>query len=114
MDWSNFNYGVYVMYIFIMCMAIWSGLFIFKFMSNNEKGKKIDIFSIINSLFDVIISSLIGPFLLTGMSVVIENTNIDINKIIWSVLIIFLIKRFYIKLILILRSVLGGLRKNDI
>lgn len=108
MDWSKFNYGEYVMYIFIMSMSIWFGLLILKFMYDREK---INIFYISNSLFDVIISSLIGPFILTGMSAVVENTNTDINKIIWILLIILLIKKFYIKFILILRNVLGRLRK---
>ena len=111
MDWSKFNYGEYVMYIFIMCVVIWFGLLTFKFMYNKEK---INIFYIINSLFDVVISSLIIPFLLIGMSIVVENTNTDINKIMWLLLIILLIKMFYIKFILTLRSILARFKKHDI
>ncbi len=103
MNLSKFNYGEYVMYIFIMCTVIWIGLLTFKFMSNKEK---INIFYIINSLFDVVISSLIIPFLLIGMSAVVENTNTDINKIMWFLLIILLIKMFYMKIIQIVRKIL--------
>jgi len=101
MDWNKFNYGEHVMYIFIMCMVIWLGVLIFKIMSNKEK---INVFYIINSLLDVVISSLITPFLLTGMSAVVENTNTDINKIIWVLCIVLLIKIFYIRIILIVRK----------
>ena len=101
MDWNKFNYVGYVMYSFIMCMAIWLGLLTFKIMSNKEK---INILYIINSLFDVVISSLIIPFLLTGMSVVVENTNTDINKIMWILFIILFIKKFYMRIILIVRK----------
>lgn len=101
MDWSKFNYGEYVMYIFIMCMVIWFGLLTLKFMLNKEK---INIFYIINSLFDTVSISLIAPFLLIGMCAVIENTNADINKIILIVLIIFLIKKLYIKIIYWIRK----------
>lgn len=100
-DWSKFNYGEYVMYIFIMCMVMWFGLLIFKIMSNKEK---INIFFIINSLFDVVISSLIILFLLIGMSELVENTNTDINKVIWLLLIILFIKKFYMRIILIVRK----------
>lgn len=103
MDWSKFNYGEYVMYIFIMCMVIWFGLLTLKFMLNKEK---INVFYISNSLFDIVIVSLIAPFLLTGMCAVIENTNTDINKVILIVLIIFLIKKLYIKIIYWIRKIL--------
>ena len=49
---------------------------------------------------------MIEPFLLTGICVVIENTNTDINKIILIVLIIFLIKKLYIKIIYWIRKIL--------
>lgn len=103
MDWSKFNYGEHIMYIFIMYMAIWVGLLAFKVMSNKEK---INILYLINSLFDVVISSLISPFLLIGMIAVVENTNTDINKIFWIILIIFLIKKFYVKIIYWIRKIL--------
>lgn len=103
MDLSKFNYGEDVIYVFIMCMVIWGGLLTFKFMSNKEK---INIFYIIDSLLVVVIYSLIIPFLLTGMITVIENTNIDINKIFSFLLIILLTKMFYRRIIFSLREIL--------
>ncbi|WP_294167077.1 hypothetical protein [uncultured Clostridium sp.] len=110
-DWSKFNYIEYVLCFFISLMLIRGSLLIFKTLSNSGNRKEINIFRIIDCLFDIGISSLIAPFILIGMSTIVKNTNTDINNIIWTILIFLLLKRFYINVILILKNFIGRLRK---
>jgi len=112
MDWSKFNYGEYVMYVFIKCMVIWFGLLTFKFMASSGRDEKLNIFSIINSLFDLVIGSLMAPFLLAGI-VVIKNSNVNVERILWIILIIFLIKKLYIKFIEWIRKILVSDKEKE-
>lgn len=92
-------------------MLIRGSLLIFKILSNSGNSREINIFRIIDCLFDIGISSSIAPFLLIGMSTIVKNTNTDINNIIWTILIFLIIKRFYINVISILKNSIGRLGK---
>lgn len=87
MSWVDFNYIEQVFYMFLMVSIILIGLKVFKRMN----GENMKIFTI-NDLVTLIIASLIVPFILVGIVAVEENTNIDVNKIIWIILILYIIK----------------------
>lgn len=87
MSWVDFNYIEQVFYMFLMVSIILIGLKVFKRMN----GENMKIFTI-NDLVTLIIVSLIVPFILVGIVAVEENTNIDVNKIIWIILILSIIK----------------------
>ncbi|MDB2104824.1 MULTISPECIES: hypothetical protein [Clostridium] len=111
MDWNTFDYNELLKAVItfggIMLIFISS----FRVIFLNRKIK-INILDIINVLFNLVISSLYIPFIFVGMIEVSSKTNTDVEKILWLILILFLIKKSYIRIILGMRKVLEILKKK--
>lgn len=94
MDWNTFDYNELLKAVItfggIMLIFISS----FRVIFLNRKIK-INILDIINVLFNLVISSLYIPFIFVGMIEVSSKTNTDVEKILWLILILFLIKKSY-------------------
>ena len=96
-DWNEFNYGATVMCIFIVAIFLSSGVMLMR------EDFKINVFKLINDFLDIMIFSLMFPFLLYWMAAA-ENAGFNIRRIIWIMLIISLIRKFYIKFIFIVKK----------
>ncbi|PWL55041.1 hypothetical protein KQH81_04505 [Clostridium cadaveris] len=57
-DWNEFNYGATVMCIFIVAIFLSSGVMLMR------EDFKINVFKLINDFLDIMIFSLMFPFLL--------------------------------------------------
>ena len=75
-----------------------------------NRRNKINVLDIINVLFNLAIYSLYIPFIFVGMIEVSNKTNTDVEKILWLMLILILIKKFYIRIIIGMRKVLKILK----
>ncbi|MBY0757176.1 hypothetical protein K5V21_17230 [Clostridium sardiniense] len=106
MDWSIFNYKSIVISFFMIFMVVEIFLFSTKLFWNNHKKIEINIFTAINVLISMVSSSLLVPFLLVGMIEISNNTGVNVEKIIWIILGLCLIKKFHIKIYLLIKRLI--------
>ena len=108
-DWNTFDYNEWLKGAIILGGILLIFISTFRVIALNRRIK-INILDIINVLFNLAIYSLYVPFIFVGMIEVSNKTNTDVEKILWLMLILILIKKFYIRIILGMRKVLKILK----
>lgn len=73
--------------------------FFLKLMMNNTKTEKIDIFNIIDWAIKIFSITLLTPMVLIGMNEIAINTNVNVEKILWIIIVLGLIRNFYVRII---------------
>ncbi|WWU66746.1 hypothetical protein QJR26_18465 (plasmid) [Clostridium baratii] len=106
MNWSGFDYKGLVINLLPVFIMIFFGIFLSKLMMSNTKTKIIDIFNIIDCIIQTFIMALLSPMLLIGMNEIAINTNVDVEKIIWIIIVLGLIRIFYIRIIQLIKELL--------
>ena len=104
MNWSEFDYRGIVINLFLVFIVVWGFVIFLKLMMN--KTKKIDIFNIIDWTIKIFSITLLSPMLLIGMNEIAINTNVDVEKIIWIIIVLGLIRIFYIRIIQLIKELL--------
>lgn len=108
-DWNTFDYNEWLKGAIILGGILLIFISTFRVIALNRRIK-INILDIINVLFNLAIYSLYVPFIFVGMIEVSNKTNTDVEKILWIMLILILIKKFYIRIIFGMRKVLKILK----
>ena len=108
-DWNTFDYNEWLKGAIILGGILLMFISTFRVIALNRRIK-INILDIINVLFNLAIYSLYVPFIFVGMIEVSNKTNTDVEKILCLMLILILIKKFYIRIIFGMRKVLKILK----